>query len=482
MLRRALLYLAMTGAVTAGLMLSAAAAQADTITNSVSLTDGWTYQEQPTANPYNYNQMSGAGDGTFAQPSFDTSTWSTGGVMPFGHNVCGNFSPSSTATPWAPNTDMLLRKTVSLPPGAFNVHITGTIDNDISIYLNGTYLGSDYEGFCRANTIAMTAPGSAVQNGDNLLAVRAHDYGDGTYVNLSLTYSINVDTTPPSVSVSHVADGQNGWNVSSPVTETVSASDSGSGLAGSPSCTVDGNSTSLTASGSGTWTFPVSSDGSHSVACQASDNSGNTENAVDTVNIDATRPGITATSPSSGASYLLGSGQVASYSCSDGGSGLASCSGPVASGANFDTSSVGPHTFTVNAADNAGNTASTPVQYSVGYKFGGLLAPVNSPPTVNTGKAGRSYPVKFQLQDGNGNYISSLSAVKSVTYKAESCSALSSDPTDALETTTTGSTSLRYDSTANQYVYNWATPGIGCYTLFVTLDSGQTYPAYFNLS
>jgi hypothetical protein len=201
------------------------------------------------------------------------------------------------------------------------------------------------------------------------------------------------------------------------------------------------------------------------------------------VRVDKKAPSISINAPTA-TTYVLNQAVAAKYSCNDGGSGVATCSGPVGSGANIDTSAAGSKTFTVNATDNVGNASSQGVTYTVDYKFSGFLPPIQNPPTVNTGNVGRTYPVKFHLTDANGAFISALSAVQSISVqRLSSCSSLAGDPTTALPAGATGGTSLRYDTTANQYVYNWATPSTpGCYTLFVTLDSGHRFPAMFSLS
>lgn len=152
----------------------------------------------------------------------------------------------------------------------------------------------------------------------------------------------------------------------------------------------------------------------------------------------------------------------------------------------LDTTTTGLHTATPpTPSDNVGHVGTAAsCSYNVipAYVSSGFGAPVNNPPTVNTGKAGKTYPVKWQLTTSSGLPVTSVGAVTSTTYKSENCAAFGSDPSDALETTATGGTSLRYDSSANQFIYNWASPAAGCYTLFITLDTGQVLPAYFRFS
>jgi YVTN family beta-propeller protein len=118
---------------------------------------------------------------------------------------------------------------------------------------------------------------------------------------------------------------------------------------------------------------------------------------------DDLAPTIDLRTPAEGAQYDFGAVVTADYSCADedGGSGLASCEGDVPSGAVLDTSSAGPHTFTVTARDAAGNTSTVTHKYTVadpgtgpGYDFGGFLGRIQDGAPV---KAGDIAPIVFSL-------------------------------------------------------------------------------------
>ena len=89
---------------------------------------------------------------------------------------------------------------------------------------------------------------------------------------------------------------------------------------------------------------------------------------------DTTAPAITLTAPADGAVYQQGGHAAANYGCTDDESGVATCSGDVATGDQLDLSP-GDHTFTVTAKDNAGNTSSVTHQYTV--------EPDKTPPTIS---------------------------------------------------------------------------------------------------
>jgi hypothetical protein len=91
--------------------------------------------------------------------------------------------------------------------------------------------------------------------------------------------------------------------------------------------------------------------------------------------VDLTPPRIAIRQPASGAQLQQGATVLADYACQ----GAASCAGDVADGAPLDTSRPGPASFSVRAADDAGNVAISVVDYEVRPAGTATLVPGGPP-------------------------------------------------------------------------------------------------------
>jgi hypothetical protein len=195
--------------------------------------------------------------------------------------------------------------------------------------------------------------------------------------------------------------------------------------------------------------------------------------------IDLTDPyGITwSGGPAAGGTYYFGFVPSApTCTASDALSGLASC---VVSG--WDDS-VGGHTMTATATDNADRTATATRSYSVNaWTLGGFYQPVDMNGVWNTVKNGSTVPLKWEMFAGSTE-LTDVALVKSVTTALVACS---SGTEDAVEETApaTGATVLRYDSTGGQFIYNWQTPKQPgkCYRATMTAMDGSKISALFKL-
>lgn len=124
----------------------------------------------------------------FYDPNFDDSDWASG-QEGFGttNGTCAWNNSTNVKTSWAANTDILVRHWVHIPRDAQQVRIQGTIDNDARVYFNGRLVQTVRSGGCAAGAINVVIPVRHLER-CNLLAIRGHDYGVATYLNVEVSY------------------------------------------------------------------------------------------------------------------------------------------------------------------------------------------------------------------------------------------------------------------------------------------------------
>ena len=287
--------------------------------------------------------------------------------------------------------------------------------------------------------------------------------------------AFKIDKTAPVVAYKSASPAANaaGWNNTN-VTATFEATDSLSGMGATDAIKTATNTADTTGEGTNV-----------SVGSPAfTDRAGNTALANTATSpdfkIDKTKPSVTVTGVSN-TTYTYGDVPTPGCDTQDqpGLSGVKTNATVNVTGGN---NGFGTFTATCSGAvDNADNNQAAPVSvtYGVSATFNGFLQPIDGH-AVNTGKYGRTYPIKWQLRDSSGALLSDTTAqllvgMMSGGQKAVTCGSFTLLPEDALEESTTGSTSLRYDATSDQFIYNYKAPTSGsCYIFAIRYADGLT--------
>jgi hypothetical protein len=241
-------------------------------------------------------------------------------------------------------------------------------------------LTGTYAGVADGDTISIT-PSGACPATTRLLRI---DYARATSPRTvtATVVDLTPDTTGPDITITSPTEG-----LHVVLNSTLTASFACSDVSGVSSCTAAGPVTTATA---GAKTFTVN----------AMDMAGNpsTKTVNYVVDADTTGPVITVNAPLEGQHYAFGAGVTPSVSCSDAGSGVATCNAPGL----VDTSTAGPHTYTVTATDGAGNPSSKIVHYVVDPDTTPPVITITSPTEGQHVALNSTLTASYSCQDGPG--------------------------------------------------------------------------------
>jgi DNA-binding beta-propeller fold protein YncE len=190
---------------------------------------------------------------------------------------------------------------------------------------------------------------------------------------------------------------------------------------------------------------------------------------------DTQAPTIDLRAPADGAHYAAGADVDADYSCADeGGSGVASCEGDVASGEALDTSTPGTFDFTVVARDGAGNETTVTHTYTLDEPtdeigFEGFAGPIHDGSVV---RAGSGVPVAFSLGGFHGLDVLADGSPTSVQVDCQDPGeAVGGDPARSED-------GLLFDDLTGNYTFAWQTDpswALTCRAFAVTLRDGSVH-------
>jgi hypothetical protein len=206
--------------------------------------------------------------------------------------------------------------------------------------------------------------------------------------------------------------------------------------------------------------------------------------------LDTTPPVITINSPTN-TTYAFGQAVPADYTCTDiGGAGVATCVGTVADGANINTSSGGPKTFTVNSTDTGGLSSSLSVTYNVLHSTGAclgapghqILQPIDADGS-SVFKKGSTVPAKFRVCDAQGNSIGTSGTVVSFKLVKTVSGTAVAYPDEAVVSTTPDN-AFRWSPTDQLWIFNLNTKSLQAgktYYYEITLNDGSVIKFNFGL-